>query len=457
MSDIRLKTIHLTQAPAPYSLPQEALTYKPLESDIKTVFKNGDAERKTYTYTELTEAEKKNIAEYRAKAAKENWKAMDEVLDPRLLRYLSHARGNIDKCYKCLCETAAFREDFFKEPIKDTDIKKYLDSGFCYIGGRDQGLRPLLVIRLERADPAWEKQQVLKMFCFICEYLHNFMYVGGTVESNVVLIDLANTGVSSFPFGLIKAVISCLSHHYVGRLYRLCIVNAGWVITGFYNNVVKPLLTDRQQNKITFISDAGPKGPIAQMFAPHQLEQQYGGTRPTIKQFYPLPLLPGPFDPSAKGPDSKARENCHVILCDQVRCAKLWEGDQRPARVWAAGSYKVWQDLGLPVPPPEQFLDGKNCDEAAAPDSRPSEPKPEPKPEAKPEPAPAPAPAPVVETKPEPVILDTPAATVDTLQGLNLDKPEPATEMGMIESANIRPAAGGGFWGSCMCCTGGSQ
>merc|ERR1719506_3629967 len=98
---------------------------------------------------------------------------------------------------------------------------------------------------------------------------------------------------------------------------------------------------------------------LQEMFAPHQLPKRYGGTREDITTFYPFPLLAGPYDAKSKASDPEAVPNCHVVLGEQTRKGVVWEsgGPRTPIR-FAAGSWKVFREAGLPVPPAEQFEDG---------------------------------------------------------------------------------------------------
>lgn len=351
--------------PSAFSLPEEVLSYKAKAEDIRTIFKNGDSERKMYTYTELTQAELQSIKAFREKQEANQWELFSPLMDARLLRYLSHARGNVDKCYKCLQETARWREEFFKKPVRDTEVLKYLQTGFCYIAGRDKGMRPLLVIRLERAKKITNIDLILRMFAFLLEYMYYFLHVPGTVEANVCVIDLKNCGATTVPFNLIKSVLHVLSHHYVGRLYKNVIMNAPYWVSMCYNNLVSPLLTDRQRNKVCFASD---NSVLLSMFAPQQLEKQYGGTRPTLTEFYPSPLEPGPFEPSSKRPNENSVENCFSVLGNKSRDGVLHvDAETKKAhQIWAPGSWKVFQNAGVPIPPNEYFEDGKGAEAISA-------------------------------------------------------------------------------------------
>ena len=49
------------------------MAYKPSEKDTRTVFPNGDSERKIYNHAPLLDFEEKAYNEYRRRAKAENW------------------------------------------------------------------------------------------------------------------------------------------------------------------------------------------------------------------------------------------------------------------------------------------------------------------------------------------------------------------------------------------------
>lgn len=67
------------------------------------------------------------------------------------------------------------------------------------------------------------------------------VFLPGQVESWVIIYDLAGMGVTEIPTGTLKSVITKLSAHYGGRLFKLWIVNAPMTIT-FSWKLVTPFM-----------------------------------------------------------------------------------------------------------------------------------------------------------------------------------------------------------------------
>jgi hypothetical protein len=373
--------------PSPFSIAKEVLSYKPSEKDTRTVFPNGDSERKIYNHALLLENEEKALVEYRRRAKAEKWPKLPKDMEHLLIRYIAHGRFNVDAAQKAILLSMEWRKTFFAKPIRDTEVMEVLRTGCMYIGGRDSGMRPMIVLHIEKLPHTLPIDSVVRAFIFIQEYAIHYLYVPGIVETNVSVLDLGNIGFGTAYnlVGAVKSTLKTMQNHYVQRVYRAVCVNApGWV-SGLWSGI-KPILSARQQAK-TFILSSGDYSMLQEMFAPHQLQKRYGGSREEITTFYPFPLLPGPYDVKSTASDPKAVPNCHGVLGEQTRKGVVWEstGPRTPQR-FAAGSWAVFREAGLPVPPAEQFEDGIGEDGTQVEIAQ--APAPDPEPETSPEPAP---------------------------------------------------------------------
>jgi hypothetical protein len=368
------------------------LAYKPSEKDTRTVFPNGDSERKIYNHAPLLDFEEKAYNEYRRRAKAENWPKLPKDMEPLLIRYIAHGRFDVDKAHTAILKSIEWRKSFFAKPIKDVEVMDVLATGCMYIGGRDSGMRPMIVLHIEKLPTNLPIESVVRAFIFIQEYAIHYIYLPGVVETNVSVLDLGGIGFSQAYnlLGAVKSTLSTMQNHYVQRVYRAVCVNAPSWVAGLWSGI-KGLLSARQQAK-TFIFKSGDFSMLQEMFAPHQLPKRYGGARGDISTFYPFPLLPGPYDASSKASDPAAVPECHVIFGERTRKGTVWESSgPRTPIIYAAGSWKVFKKAGLPAPPPEQHEDGIGEDGTQA----------EVAPENAPEVAPVNAPANVPEAEPE--------------------------------------------------------
>mmetsp|Transcript_48009 Transcript_48009/g.112079 ORF Transcript_48009/g.112079 Transcript_48009/m.112079 type:complete len:478 (+) Transcript_48009:94-1527(+) len=340
---------------APYSMPQEVLSYAPQGQVVVHTFKNGDKERKIHCYSELEQKELQGLRTLRKLAA-------DSQFFPSITsmatRYISRARGDEKKAFKLMEETQKWRREYFsKGPVTDKQVLEDMQHGIMYFTGRDRELRPTIIIRACRIPQKWYSEKkidtVLRLLIFCMEYMLRYMVYPGKVENNNVIVDLRTLGVSQVPITALSDVYKIMSHHYMGRVYKFYICNMSWGL-GTIAGAVKNILTDRQKQKLVFV-DKIPD--LLKDFAPHHLETDLGGTREIIKdRFFPFPLLPGPFQPgSSSGPDSSALPNAHDVLTPFGVIGRLMDNEvsdnpnSLPA-IFTPKAAEIFRQVGAPVP-----------------------------------------------------------------------------------------------------------
>lgn len=296
--------VFLTQSMSEYTIPIEVMDHELLMEDLKISFASGDSERKLYCYVPLSLREQEACREFKRHAEKIGLD-LDPELSPRVLAYImdKRSRGSVEIAAQRLLETSSWRRTFFQAPIRDDSVLDDLNQGAVYFGGRDRGLRPMIVIRLDRlAKQNWDDQRLLRVFIFLLEFERKYLFVPGVCEQHVILVDFVKLGVLDLIHkkGVLTRLGKVLSSHYVGSTYRTLVANPPtlfksiWIFT-------KSFLTEAQQHKVFMLQDEKDKALI-DLFSPHQLEVTYGGTRPPLgPPYYPFQFVPGPFDPSYHG------------------------------------------------------------------------------------------------------------------------------------------------------------
>jgi hypothetical protein len=113
------------------------------------------------------------------------------------------------------------------------------------------------------------------------------MLVPGKVENISLAFDLSGVSLMTFPSAILKNISSVLSKHYVGRMYRIYIINAPKILSTF-GDFAKLFLTPSQQQKVFFIP-AGSSLTVEGGFQPSHVEKCYGGTASDLPpdQTYP--------------------------------------------------------------------------------------------------------------------------------------------------------------------------
>jgi hypothetical protein len=247
-------------------------------------------------------------------------------------RFLSRARNDPKKAFKLMVETQRWRESYFRDgPVTDAEIEKDSRHGIVYFTGRDNKLRPAIVVRAERIPQQWYKEKrvdkLIRLIIFCMEYFLRYLVVPGRVENLSVITDMRGLGLAQVPLGALNEVHKVLGVHYIGRVFKFYLCNVSpslWAIAG----MVKAMLTDRQREKVTVLDN-----PIELRndFSLHQLEDDLGGTRRKIEvstsesRFLPFPLAAGPFEAGFKdGPDIHAVPNVHMSWSAHAAIGRLW-------------------------------------------------------------------------------------------------------------------------------------
>eukprot|EP00439_Symbiodinium_sp_Y106_P031395 s5854_g3.t1 len=286
---------------AAFSLPQEVLSFQPDDQAVFARFANGDCERKLHCNIELNhdELEALRLLQEEARAHRV---ALPVSISASATRYLSHSHGDPKKALKMMEATTEWRSSFFTRPLSDVDMA--------------EDLKLVLVFRAARIPAAWHRERrydlVIRVLVFCMEYFLRYMAVPGKIESLNVVIDLKESpnanpwqwadmewkclaapaivdlSLSQIPIGVLREVHRSMGMYYVGRIFRFYICNMPRILGTL-------VLTERQRQKLVFV--CRPED-ITKDMAERQIEEDLGGSRPLLKEFFPFPLLPGPFEPN---------------------------------------------------------------------------------------------------------------------------------------------------------------
>eukprot|EP00397_Hematodinium_sp_SG-2012_P014990 GEMP01015258.1.p1 GENE.GEMP01015258.1~~GEMP01015258.1.p1 ORF type:complete len:572 (+),score=99.13 GEMP01015258.1:139-1854(+) len=307
---------------APFSLPFECLTYKPGPETLVRVFKNNDSERCIHGHVALLAHEEELLAKF-DKYCESRSIEFSPILSSKSTRYISRTRGKIAQAVSKMQSTEKWRKATLGKPLRDDDpeLLASLSSGAIYFGGRDKFLRPLVVMVAKRFPAQWFKKggqdQILRVVIFMMEYLQRYMIFPGNVENLCVLVDMDGMSLMQTPVSALKHIVGVLSSHYMGRLYKIYILQCPALISMTYS-LMKNFITDRQQQKLDFLS-ANDLSHLTQLFHPQQLEKTYGGLRGNlVAPFYPFQFPPGPFDTSAKVSSGSLIPDAHIIMSEEM-------------------------------------------------------------------------------------------------------------------------------------------
>lgn len=293
IKSIRIDEKHL----APHSMPPEILSFKPDASAAVKCFKDGTQERRLFSNVDLTEAEMQSVRCLQQEAHRQG-ASFSPLVASWSSRYAARNPGNAKRALKEMIATQEWRQKYFEAgPITPAVVEDDMKHGIIYFCGRDHQFRPALIIRPGRIPSSWykrkESSRLLRLLVFSLEYMLHYLDHPGKVETCSIIFDLKDLGASHLQHqNVLQDLCKVLSAHYIYRVHSFSVCNMPSSMCTVTKWMANRFLTERQQEKIKLI-----KRPeeLHQEFALHQLEEDLGGTRPMITQFFPFPLQAGPF------------------------------------------------------------------------------------------------------------------------------------------------------------------
>jgi len=189
------------------------------------------------------------------------------------------------------------------------------------------------------------------LFIFCMEYFIRYMIVPGRVEGMNILVDLKGLGIADIPVSALERIYKTVGSHYCGRTFKFYVVNMPFTLRMLVG-VAKSIISERQAMKLNLCST---NQELLKEFAPHQLEMDLGGTHPPVKEFFPFPLLPGPFSAKHKdGPQSDRIPGVHRALTLKGARGRLWDNalssEDNTKLEYTEEAKEILKRCGLPVP-----------------------------------------------------------------------------------------------------------
>ncbi|CAD8175190.1 unnamed protein product [Paramecium octaurelia] len=205
--------------------------------------------------------------------------------DTLLYRFLYSFRFGLDETYNGIKS----HEEWLNNPSTfqlNSGSQAILDKGIIYMGGRDKKFRPSVIFQVGLIDQKNIKgEEFLAALNTVFMITQQYCFYEGFVENWIILIDTAELGLLSLPIEILKKIISTAASHYVGNLEKLYLLNPSMGLNMSWSLVSK-FIDERSNKKIQFLQKKD-FSKLQEYFDPSQLEVQFGGTMPKIKQYWP--------------------------------------------------------------------------------------------------------------------------------------------------------------------------
>ena len=276
LNDPTLLELHQRSLP-----PKEAYYYFPKGEEIIILNKKKPQKslRRIYNNVQFNEKELEWLNEYKKiiSSHPEN-KIPDFWNDGYNLAYIYSTECKLDKAYKRMIDYFKWYYSNFPMNIQPGDKSlQLLNTGFCYVFGRDHQFRPIIICQpyiIQKYEKDYSESDILNASIFICQYMCNYMLIPGQIENWIMFINLEKTSLLSFPDPM-KKVVKTLSDYFIARLYRSYILGMNTFLRIVFKIMCGFLEEVTVQKFVILESKKDPK--LFQDINPQNLEERFGG------------------------------------------------------------------------------------------------------------------------------------------------------------------------------------
>ena len=194
-----------------------------------------------------------------------------------LIRYLQANRWNYQKTYNSVLQHQEWKMTTKPEICPERGLA-FMNRGFMYICNRDKHHRPVVVMNCQIAKTFTPQDYEDCASClnhFLQWTVDNIM-VRGKAETQVLIIDLENMGMTEIPVTLLRNFLSSAQTNFRGTSYKIYIVNASYFMRGSFS-VIRMMVDEFTQIKINMMG-SNFKEELVKIIDPDRLEQKFGGT-----------------------------------------------------------------------------------------------------------------------------------------------------------------------------------
>lgn len=266
--------------------PRQAYYYFPQGEELIIPHKKPEkALRRIYYNTPLTELEENWIIEYNKIISSHPENVLPDYWNDAInLRFIYSTECDLDKAYKRMLDYLKWYRETYPLNIQPEDKTiKLLNSGFCYVHGRDHQFRPVIYCQpyiLQKNEGQFTDTEVVNASIFMCQFMANNMLIPGQIENWIMFINLEGTSILSLPDSM-KKLIQALSDNFLARLYKSYILGMSTFLRILFKFICN-FLEEITVRKITVLDGRKDKRLFTDI-SPQNMEQRFGGTAPDLE------------------------------------------------------------------------------------------------------------------------------------------------------------------------------
>ena len=216
------------------------------------------------------------------------------------LRFLNGSKWNIKTAFDFMMASEKYRIDTKIEETTLDMIQPVVDMNYVVTHGHDRVGRPIMWINIQNYNPnLMTRDQAMHFMCYLIDYAGTLMKPN--VDQYLIVCDMLNFGWSKFNMEIMKACIevsgvsfffpSFFQTLYSQRVYKVLVLNPGYVFSMMYSSV-KPFLLERQRQRIVFVETGKEaiKNELLKLISEETIPSNFGGMAPeleSLKQKFP--------------------------------------------------------------------------------------------------------------------------------------------------------------------------
>lgn len=161
---------------------------------------------------------------------------------------------------------------------------KRLEQGIMYTYGHDKGLKPIVVIRIDRINFEESFELLMNAYYYFMLTIFHYRMVPYHAEKLVFIVDFGTMALTRIPVFSLWEEIRKLGVLYCGITERTIVFNStslGWIW-----RLVSSFLNENQRRKLVMIPQ-GQEERTLEYIEPDQLEVKYGGRLPNLTEYWP--------------------------------------------------------------------------------------------------------------------------------------------------------------------------
>ncbi|XP_076169948.1 motile sperm domain-containing protein 2-like isoform X2 [Ptiloglossa arizonensis] len=187
-----------------------------------------------------------------------------------LRRFLEHNESNVQESLNMLWETCVWRTKFGINEITEENVERdYLESGLCFIHGKDRDGKIMFVIRCKLyTKGSKDFNELQKVVVYWFERLER--ETNGNQIS--LFFDMTDTSILNLDMEFIRYMIGLCKNYYPNFLNLIIIYEMPWILNAAYK-VINSWLPPKAITKIQFVH----KSYVQEFVDPNDILISWGG------------------------------------------------------------------------------------------------------------------------------------------------------------------------------------